>query len=416
MRVTDPVKIAYRNLMANKFRSFLTILGIIIGVGSVIIIMAIGGSAQTLILDQVKGVGSNLVGVLPGASDEEGPPAQAMGIVITTFTYDDFLALTDKKNVPQIESGAAYVQSTQTVTYRNTDASYAVMGATHDLLDVQDLEMGEGRFFVEEDDTGLTRIVVLGSKAKEDIFGTEEAINRKIKIKKETFTVVGVLKEEGGSGFGVASLDDSVIVPLRTAQKIILGINHLSFARFKIGDASEIDAAKEDILRTMRIEHDIDDPKDDDFSVRDTASALETLKNITDILKYFLLAVGSISLLVGGVGIMNIMLIAVNQRIREVGLRKAVGAKNGIIMVQFLIESATITLVGGVIGIVSGVVLAYLISVIVTNFFGYNWAFIVSWQSVIVATVVSIFIGLLFGIYPALKASRVSPMEALRYE
>lgn len=416
MRITDPVKIAYRNLVANKFRSFLTILGIIIGVGSVIVIMAIGGSAQKLILDQVKGVGSNLVGVLPGASDEEGPPAQIMGIVITTFTYDDFLALMDKKNVPQIEAGVAYVQSTQTVTYRNTDASYAIMGVTHDLLKVQDLEVEEGRFFTEEDDTGLARSVVLGSQARADIFGTEEAVNRKIKIKKETFVVVGVLKEKGGSGFGVASLDDAVIVPLQTAQKIILGINHLSFARFKVSDTNEIGPAKEDIARTMRIEHDIDNSKDDDFSVRDTASALDILKNITDILKYFLLAVGSISLLVGGVGIMNIMLISVNQRIREVGLRKAVGAKNGIIMIQFLIESATITLVGGIIGIISGVMLAYLISAVVTNFFGYDWAFIVSWQSVMVATVVSILIGVVFGIYPARKAARVSPMEALRYE
>ncbi|MFA5993721.1 MAG: ABC transporter permease [Parcubacteria group bacterium] len=416
MRITDPVKIAYRNLVANKFRSFLTILGIIIGVGAVVLIMAIGGSAQMLILDQVKGVGSNLIGVLPGASDEKGPPAQVMGIVITTLTYDDFLALMDAKNVPQAVSGAAYVQSTQTVTYRNTDSSYGIMGVTHELLDVQDIEMAEGRFFIAEDDMGMTRIAVLGSKAKEDIFGSEEAIGRRIKIKNETFTVVGVTKEKGSSGFGVASMDDTIFIPLKTAQKILLGINHLSYVRLKIGDAKEVDAAKEDIARTMRIQHNIDNLKDDDFSVRDTASALGMISNITDILKYFLLAVGSISLLVGGVGIMNIMLISVNQRIREVGLRKAVGAKNNIIMVQFLMESATITLVGGLIGIVSGVLLAYVISVVVTNFFGYDWQFIISWQSVVIAVTVSILIGLIFGLYPARKASRVSPMEALRYE
>ncbi|EKE10639.1 MAG: Macrolide export ATP-binding/permease protein MacB [uncultured bacterium] len=416
MRLTDPVKIAYRNLVANKFRSFLTILGIIIGVGSVILIMAIGGSAQELILDQVKGVGSNLVGVLPGASDEEGPPAQAMGIIITTFTYDDFLALMERKNVPQVESGVAYVQSTQTVTYQNTDSSVGIMGVTHGLLDVQDIELAEGRFFSEEDDIGLSRIAVIGSKVKEDIFGSEDAVNRKIKIKKETFIVVGVLKEKGGAGFGMDSSDDSIFIPLKTAQKIILGINHISFARFKIENVDEIDSAKEDIARTMREEHDIDNSKDDDFSVRDTVSALDTLKNVTDVLKYFLLTVGSISLLVGGVGIMNIMLISVNQRIREVGLRKAVGAKNLTILVQFLIESATITLIGGMVGITGGIFLAYLISAVVTNFFGYNWEFIVSGQSVIIATLVSIFIGLVFGLYPARKASRISPMEALRYE
>jgi len=416
MRILDPVKISYRNLVANKFRSFLTVLGIIIGVGSVIVIMAIGSSAQSLILDQVSGIGSNLVGVLPGASDEKGPPAQALGIIITTLKYEDFLALMDKKNVPEVETGCAYAQGVQTVSYQKNVFSFSVMGVTHDYINVENVELEQGRFFVSEDDVSLSRIVVLGAGAKKDLFGTDDALNKKIKVKDENFTVVGVLKDKGSAGFGVGDSSDSIMMPLKTAQKIILGIDHLSFVRLKIANPDEIAAAKIDVAKTMRIQHDIKNPKDDDFSVRDTASALKIISNITDILKYFLLSVGSISLLVGGVGIMNIMLISVNQRIREVGLRKAVGAKNGTIMAQFLIESATITLVGGIIGIILGIALAFIISTVVTNFMGYDWQFIVSGQSVLVATSVSIAIGFIFGLYPARKAAKISPMEALRYE
>ena len=357
-----------------------------------------------------------MIAVLPGASDEKGPPAQVLGIIITTLEYDDFLALMEKKNVPEIESGAAYAQGTQTVSYQDNDFSFSVMGVTHDYLNVEKVELAEGRFFVPEDDTNLSRIVVLGSGAKKDLFGTDDALNKKIKVKNENFTVVGVLKERGSAGFGVGSSDDAIVMPLRTTQKIIMGIDYLSFIRMKVRDTQEISAAKENIANTLRIRHDIKNPKDDDFSVRDTASALGVISNITNILKYFLLAVGSISLIVGGVGIMNIMLITVNQRIREVGLRKAVGAKNGVVMMQFLIESATITLAGGIIGIVLGVVIAFLISVIVTNFVGYDWQFIVSWQSIVIATIVSVMIGLVFGLYPARKAAKISPMEALRYE
>ncbi|MDO8241225.1 MAG: ABC transporter permease [Candidatus Moranbacteria bacterium] len=402
--------------MANKFRSFLTVLGIIIGVASVIVIMAIGSSAQTLILDQVSGIGSNLVGVLPGASDEKGPPAQALGIIITTLKYEDFLALMDKKNVPEVETGCAYAQGVQTVSYQKNDFSFSVMGVTHDYINVENVELEQGRFFVPEDDVSLSRIVVLGAGAKKDLFGIDDALNKKIKVKDENFTVVGVLKDKGSAGFGVGGSSDAIMMPLKTAQKIILGIDHLSYIRLKIANPDEIAAAKEDVAKTMRIQHDIKNPKDDDFSVRDTASALKIISNITDILKYFLLSVGSISLLVGGVGIMNIMLISVNQRIREVGLRKAVGAKNGTIMLQFLIESATITLAGGIIGIVLGIALAFIISTVVTNFMGYDWQFIVSGQSVLVATSVSIAIGFIFGLYPARKAAKISPMEALRYE
>ncbi|MDR3559803.1 MAG: ABC transporter permease [Candidatus Pacebacteria bacterium] len=415
MKLTAPLKISYRNLMAAKFRSFLTVLGIIIGVAAVIIIMAIGQSAQALILDQVSGVGSNLIGVLPGASSSNGPPAAAMGIVITTLTYDDFLALTDGRNVSEVSVGAGYVMGTQTASWNGTDLTSSFVGTTANYPEVEDTSVASGRFFTHDEETNMGRVAVVGSNLVQDLFGGASPLGKTIKIKDQNFTVIGVLAKRGSSGFGVSSQDDSIYIPVITAQKLILGTNYLGFIRLKAKDPSVIPEAMADITTTLRERHHINDPSNDDFSVRDQASAMTTIKQVTDVLRYFLLAIGTISLIVGGVGIMNIMLIAVTQRIREVGLRKAVGAKNSDVQTQFLIESVFISLLGGIIGIVIGVVVSFLVSV-VAQALSYSWPFLVSWQSIVVATLVSMAIGIVFGLYPARKASRISPMEALRYE
>lgn len=410
-----PVKIAYSNLMAAKIRAFLTILGIIIGVAAVIIIMAVGDSAQKLILDQVQGMGSNLVGVLPGASDEDGPPAQIMGIKIKTFKLSDYKAISDKNNVPQVIAGAAYAQGTQLIEYESTEKSLTVIGTTYQYPIVQDAEMQAGRFLYSGEDETLAKVAVLGSKVKEDFFGSNDPVGKRIKIGKESFEVIGYFKEKGSSGFGVASQDESIYVPVVTAQKSLFGTDYLEFARFKVNQSSEIELAKANITRTMRIEHDLDDSDEDDFTVRDMAAALDTITNITNIIKYFLALVAAISLVVGGIGIMNIMLIAVNERIREVGLRKALGARNTHIIWQFLIETVTITLIGGIIGIILGILIAYVISVVI-NLLGYEWTFVINVSSIVMGIGVSIFVGLVFGIYPSKRASSISPMEALRYE
>jgi putative ABC transport system permease protein len=416
MNILSPVKISYRNLMAAKFRSFLTILGIIIGVASVIIIMSIGQSVQALILDQVTGVGSNLIGVLPGASENEnGPPPTAMGIVITTLKYDDLLALTNERNVPEVQSGAGYVMGTDIASYNGTNLTTSFQGTTTDYIDVENTEVEEGRFFNKDEEANLSRVAVVGMNLAQDLFSGDDPIGKTIKLKDQNFTVIGVLKKRGSAGFGLSSQDDTIYVPLKTAQKLLLGIDHLGFIRLKAKGATLIPAAIANVKTTLREQHHITDPTNDDFSVRDQASELNMIKNVTNILRYFLLAIGTISLVVGGVGIMNIMLIAVNQRIREVGLRKAIGAKNSDVMAQFLIESVFIALLGGVIGIIIGVTVSFLISA-VAQFLQYNWPFIILWQSIVVAILVSGGIGVIFGLYPARKASRVSPMEALRYE
>jgi putative ABC transport system permease protein len=415
MQIVNPVKISCKNLLAAKFRSFLTILGTIIGVASVIIIMAIGQSAQELILDQVKGVGSNLVGILPGASEEEGPPAAIMGISTTTLKYGDLLALMKEKNVPEIEDAAGYVMSTVTVSTEETDLNASLTGTTASYINVENAEIASGRFFTESEESGLVRAAVLGSSLAEDLFGHEDPLNKKIKINKHNFTVIGVFKERGSMAFGISSQDDSVFIPLRTAQKLILGINHLGFIRLKVKSADLIDSAIANTKITLRNQHNIDDPANDDFTIRDLASAIKMISDITNVLRYFLLAIGAIALIVGGVGIMNIMLISVSQRIREVGLRKALGAKNSDVVAQFLVESSAISFIGGIIGIILGVLTAFLASVIIQSL-GYSWSFLISIWSVIIAAAVSILIGIIFGLYPAFKAARVSPMEALRYE
>lgn len=413
MRISDPIKISYNNLRASKFRSFLTVLGIIIGVGSVILVMAIGSSAQQLVLDQVEGIGSNLVGILPGASDEKGPPASALGVIVTTLKYKDLQSIANTKNVPNVTHVAGYVTGSATAKSATENVTVSFQGTTEDYITVENTKVEKGRFFTKDEETNTARVAVLGWKQAQNLFPNDDPLGKVISLKDTNLTVIGVMEKRGSVAF--ATPDDSIFVPLFTAQKLILGIDYLNFMRAKVDRVENMDRAVLDIKATLRENHNIKKAEDDDFSVRNTAQALEMLSNITNVLKYFLTAIAAISLLVGGVGIMNIMLIAVNQRIREVGLRKAVGAKNKDVVTQFLIESVFITLVGGVAGIIVGILFAFLASVVI-NSLGYDWKFIIMPQSIGIAFAVSFLIGLVFGLYPARRAAQISPMEALRYE
>jgi len=389
------------------------VLGIVIGVASVIIVMAIGAGAQGLILDQVSAVGSNLVGVLPGASEDKGPPATVFGTIITTLKYSDLLALRSRSNVPDGTFTSGYVAGSATAKSPDNNYSVTYQGVSPDLINVENIKLGEGRFFMPEEETNLSRVAVLGADRVQDFFPNADPIGKTLTIKNLNFTVVGVLQKQGTSGF--SNTDENIYVPLFTAQKLLLGIDYLNFIRVKVNDPQNIAEAVSDIKLTLQHQHSIKDAADDDFTVRDTAQAVDTLTSITNVLKYFLTSIAAISLLVGGVGVMNIMLIAVNQRIREIGLRKAVGARNIHIVWQFLIESVSISLLGGVLGIILGALFSYLAALIIRAM-GNNWQFVITWQSVAIATSVTILIGVIFGLYPARKASKVSPMEALRYE
>lgn len=390
-------------------------LGIIIGVAAVIVIMAVGAGAQGLILSQIKNLGTNLIGVLPGKSEDKGPPAQVLGIIITTLNYGDALALADKNNVPNLTAVAAYSKAIGTVSWGADSYDTNISGTTASYLDVEGGELEQGRFFTADEEKNLARVAVLGSEVKARLFGASDPAGARIKFKKQSFEVIGVMKKRGLAAF--QNYDDQIFMPLATVQKVISGVDYLGFIRAKVDDGKNINRAINDISLTLRERHNIIDQSgaSDDFTVRSAAQALGAIATVTDALRFFLAAMAALSLLVGGIGIMNIMLVSVTERTREIGLRKAVGASNKDIRRQFLTQAVIITLLGGLIGIALGVLTAVLIS-LAARFLGYSWDLVISWLSIALAVAVSAAIGLIFGLYPAFKASRLEPVEALRHE
>ncbi len=411
MNILENVHGVWHLIGRNKMRSFLTMLGIIIGIMSVIIVMSVGAGAQSLIINQVSSLGSNLVGVLPGHSDEKGPPASVFGVVVTSLKEEDLNALV--KEYPHFIAVTGYVKGSDTVSWGDQKTDTTFVGVNADLPNVEDAGIENGRFFTADEERGSDKVAVLGSQTASDLFGDQNPLGLKIKIKKTSFTIIGVMKMRGSSGF--QNQDNQIFVPLSTAQKLLLGINYISFARLKVDSADNVNEAIEQARIILRERHKLDRPEDDDFSVRSMAQGLEAITKITDALKFFLVAVASIALIVGGVGIMNIMLAAVQERTREIGLRKAVGAKNSHIVQQFLIETVMITFIGGLFGIVLGILISYIVAKVAQGM-GYDWNFIVPISSIVLGCFVSIGIGLIFGISPARRASKLDPIEALRYE
>lgn len=400
-------------LKRNKMRSFLTSLGIVIGISSVVIIMSVGAGAQSLVVNQIQGIGGDLLAILPGASDDSGPPASVMGLNITTLTAEDIIAV--EAEVPEIIAAAAYVRGVCTATWQNKTDDTSFLGTTGNYMQVEEgAELQAGHFFSEEEAQTVSKVAVLGSKVAAELFGgNSDAIGERIKINKESFRVIGVMKERGTAGF--QDQDDQIFIPITTAQKLMLGINYLTFARAKVAQGVEIDLVIEKVKDLLRDRHDIDDPKEDDFSVRSSESTLDTLKSITDALNYFLGMVAAISLLVGGIGIMNIMLVSVSESTKEIGLRKAVGATRLDISIHFLIQTIILSFLGGIIGILWGILISFLASV-VAQALGYDWDFVISIASIVISLAFTVVVALAFGWYPANKASKLNPIEALRYE
>ncbi len=406
---------AFKALNANRKRSILTMLGRVIGVAAVIIIMAIGAGAQSLILSQVKNFGGSLIGVLPGKSESNGPPASVMGVTITTLTLEDAEALKSASNAPHVVAVAPFTRSVATMEWRDATYEANISGTSYDYIDVEGGSVASGRFFTKDEQAEAAKVVVLGTTVKDELFGQSEAVGQVVRLKGTGYLVIGVMAERGTVAF--QNYDDQVFIPVTTVQRLIAGVRHLGLIRLKVDSEENLDQTVLDAEATLRERHDIDDPSgdSDDFSVRNARDALDLLTTITDGLKFFLAAMAALSLLVGGVGIMNIMLIRVVERTREIGLRQAVGARRFDIMAQFLVEAVAITLTGGIGGIIVGQAVAALITVIARQL-DYDWPFSFSPLAILLAVSVSVAVGLIFGLYPAAKASRLDPIEALRYE
>lgn len=418
------IKVTVRGLLTRKGRSFLTILGIVIGVAGVIIIMSLGAGAQSLVLGQVTKLGTNLIGILPGKSDESGPPAAVFGIQIKTLTMRDVDAI--KSEVPSVIGVAPIVSGNATIIYGKESIDTSFVATDGGYPKVNNVEIEKGQFFSEEEGRTASNVVVLGYDVATQLFPNGNELGKIIKIKIPSnnpslmgdspsipLRVIGVQKEMGSVAF--SNQDDQVFIPFLIGQRQLLGIDYIQFINAKVDQSENVKPAIEDIKRVLREEHNITNPEDDDFSVRDLADAIKILTSITGTLSVFLSLMAGISLIVGGIGIMNIMLVTVSERTREIGLRKAIGATKKNIRNQFLFESIVLTLSGGIVGIILGVIISYLIAV-GARFAGYDWAFVISLMAIILAVGISILTGVIFGLYPALKAAKLDPIVALRYE
>lgn len=408
MHIRKSFSIAGRGLLAHKRRSFFTMLGIIIGIFAVVLVMSVGAGAQSLIVDQIARRGTDQIAVLAGASDEDGPPAQALGIVITTLTNDDRKALLSKNNVTFVQDAAGYVSGNDVLVWRDSERNVTFTGTNASYKPVERVEIATGRFFSEEDDAAESRVMVLGAEIAQEIFGDANPIGQSVRLKRRAFKVVGVLAPKGSSPFEDA--DNAVLIPLSVAQKQLLGIEHVSFIRVMVEDEIYVPQSVEEIRATLLERH-----GDEDFSVRNISDALSIITTITDAIRIFLIAIAAVALFVGGVGVMNIMLISVKEKTREIGLRKAVGARDDDILDQFLVETLLLTFVGTVVGFLLGTLVAYGISLAVLSM-GYYYEFSISLTSVLVAALLAVVIGLLFGFFPAKRAAALDPIAALRYE
>jgi putative ABC transport system permease protein len=415
----ENVRVALDGLLVNKMRSALTMLGVIIGVGAVIALMSIGEGAQASITQEITSIGTNLLFVSPGAY-ESGPVNSAAGSA-TSLTYDDARAIADPDNVPDAAVVAPEFSQNTQVIFGDANVNVSVLGTTGEYLSAYDLELASGRFIEEKDVHKRANVAVLGDQTAQDLFGGFDPIGQKIKVAlpngnggRVSLTVVGVLEEKGDSMMG--SADDTVFVPITTAQtKLFSGRNALGepiVTSVNVVAVSEdqSQAVMDQIDALLRRRHDLDPDEEADFSVRSQADMLEMMTTVTDILTIFLGAVAGISLLVGGIGIMNIMLVSVTERTREIGIRKAVGARKADILTQFLLEAVVLSLLGGLLGVLLGVGLAQLVSLT-----GLLEA-LVTPESVLMAVGFSLAVGLFFGIYPANQAAGLNPIEALRYE
>lgn len=398
---------AISTLTINKLRTGLATLGIVIGIGSVIALISLGQASSQAIQSQIQSLGSNLLTVQP-LGQNNGAVRGAAGSA-STLTLDDANAIKISPQITTVSNVSPEYSGRSQVTTGNSNTNTQIIGVTPAYADIHKVTIDQGQFITQSQDDSLAKVAVIGPTVAEDLFGdVSGAIGQSIRVESQTLTVIGVTTSKGGTGF--QNQDDIIYVPLSTAQKQLFGAEHLSSIAIEAKSADVMIDAQNQVGYLLLSRHHLSDPADKDFSIFNQQDLLNTVSQTTGTFTTLLAGVAAISLLVGGIGIMNIMLVTVTERTREIGLRKALGAKKNTIITQFLVESIILTFVGGVIGIGIGVFASYLISYFTTT------PFVVSAQSIGLAFAVSAGIGILFGWYPARRAANLQPIEALRYE
>lgn len=402
----ESVLIAFEGLKANKLRAFLTMLGIIIGVGAVVAMISLGLGVQQKIQNSIAGLGSNLLIVTPGANSPSGGVRLAAGSNIT-LTKQDAKAI--GQQISGINSVAPAVSQQFQVIHGNQNWKTSVQGTTPEFLAIRSFEVASGRFFSTSDEDTRARVAVIGQTVANNLFGDVSPVGQTMRIGQAPFRVIGVLGSKGQSSMG-SDQDDVVIVPLTTAQERLMGISYVHNISIQVDNDEIMDRVQENVATLLRSRHHIAQNASDDFTVRNLTALMTTMQETTGTLTLFLGSVAAISLVVGGIGIMNIMLVSVTERTREIGIRKALGATYNNILLQFMIEAIVIGVTGGLLGILLGVAGARVVSLVA------GWNTVISFAAIIGAFTVSVMIGLFFGIYPARKAALLDPIDALRYE
>jgi len=407
MKITDLFEQTFSALLANKVRSGLTVLGIVIGVGSVIAMISIGQGTQGSITSSIQSLGSNLIMIQPSFQRGVGQQVSQGRGSAQSLTLADAKAI--QENISSAKAVAPQTQSRSQVTAKGTNTNTQIYGVTDAYAEVRNVSIASGDFITVQNNDSLSKVAVLGPTTAIDLFGEgSDPIGQSIKINKIEFKVVGLTVAKGGSGF--SNQDDAIYIPLATAQRFIIGSAYVNTISVQGFDAKSLDQLQTDVTNLLLERHKITDPAAADFSVLNQADIVASASTITATLTILLGSIAGISLLVGGIGIMNMMLTTVTERTREIGLRKAIGAKKGDISIQFLAEAVTLTFTGGVVGILLG----WLASLAVYKFA--NIATSVSMFSVLLAFGVSGLIGIVFGYYPAARAAKLNPINALRYE
>jgi putative ABC transport system permease protein len=414
MRFKHAIQIALEATTIHRGRSALTILGIVIGIGAVMVIMSAGRGAEGLILSELSGFGAEVVVVRPG-QEPKGPSDIGATLFSDSLKERDLKALQKKGNVPDLVNVVPALLVPGSVSYGGETYRPTVFGWSAEFMgDMMNLYPAQGVFFDDNDIRNKAKVAVIGSKVKEELFGESDAVGKSLKIKDQSLRVVGVLPERGQTP--LFNVNDIVVLPYSTAQTYLLGIDYYHEIMVKTASPDRVQRAVRDIEATLRQTHGIEDPSKDDFFVVTQQGVVDQIKSIIGILTAFLAAVVAVALVVGGIGVMNIMLVSVTERTREIGLRKAIGATNKDIMIQFLLEAIFLTLAGGVIGIVLGALLSFGLAFVLSSVVGLTWEFVFPLGAVWLGLGVAAFVGVLFGLYPARQASQKSPIEALRYE